>query len=300
VILQQMSRHPDAIYGHFLYPAGAIAVSLGKEMGIPAFPAVGENSLNTIYSVEREKACRELTQATAFIANSNYLAQLISRNLGIVADRIGVFPNGVNRNIFFPRERSSMRQKYGFPLDRLIVAFVGNFEHGKGARRVAEAIHGIDRVAGVFVGSGDEPPKGEEVIFCQRVPHEQVPELLSACDVFVLPTTDEGCCNAILEAMACGLPVVSSMGSFNDDVLNESVSIRIDPLEVPAIRAAIVRLRDDLDLRVEMGHAALAWSQNFNIDLRARRILEFMSQRLNQNEIPERFHGAKDARETIH
>jgi glycosyltransferase involved in cell wall biosynthesis len=103
--------------------------------------------------------------------------------------------------------------------------------------------------------------------------------MLSACDVFVLPTLIEGSCNALVEAMACGLPIVSSTGEFNDDVLDERMSIRIDPLDVAAIRAAIVRLRDDPGLRARMAAEALRRSQLFDVDDRARRMLAFMAER---------------------
>lgn len=280
VLRRHITKAPDALYGHFMYPAGAVAVSLGMEMAIPSFPAAGEISLDTVGPVGNTQARRELSRATAFIANSSHLARLMERDLGLEIDRVGVFPNGVNRRIFFPRDRSAMRRKYGLASDRLLVCFVGNFEPRKGPRRVAEAIRNMDGVAGVFLGDGPEPPVGQNVLLSRRVPHEQVPEILSACDVFALPTTDEGCCNGIVEAMACGLPVISSTGAFNDEILNNEVSIRVDPLDVSAIRAAIVHLRDKPGMRNEMSRAALDWSAGFDIDRRAEQILAFMEQRI--------------------
>jgi teichuronic acid biosynthesis glycosyltransferase TuaC len=281
VLGRYMDMLPDALYGHFLYPAGAVAASLGAELGISSFPAAGEISLDTVDPIGKEQASQELSKATAFIANSGHLARLMVQTLKIGIDHIGVFPNGINRRIFFPRDRADMRRKLGLPPDRFLVGFVGGFESRKGARRVAQAIKDMHGVAGVFVGDGAEPPEGDNILFSRRVPHEQIPEILSACDVFVLPTTDEGCCNAILEAMACGLPVVSSIGAFNDEILNAEVSIRVDPLDISAIRAAIVQLRDDRGLRIAMSRAALDWSAQFDIDLRAQRILEFMEAELH-------------------
>ncbi|MGI6241173.1 MAG: glycosyltransferase [Candidatus Omnitrophota bacterium] len=280
VLCEHMKTLPDAIYGHFMYPAGAVAVRLGAEFGIPAFPAAGEISLDTVFKIGVEKARKELSSATAFIANSSHLAGLMKRTLGIETHRIKVLPNGFNRRIFFPREKAAMRQKYSFPTDRFLVAFVGSFEKRKGPRRVARAIQNITGVSGVFVGGGNEVPQGDNVLFCRRVPHEQVPEILSACDLFVLPTTDEGCCNAIVEAMACGLPVISSTGAFNDEILNPEVSIRINPLDISAIHEAIIYLRDNPETRGTMSRAALAWSMQFDSDQRAQRILQFMTNRI--------------------
>jgi len=287
VLQRHFTKPPDALYGHFMYPAGAVAVSLGKEMSIPSFPAAGEISLDTVDHLGVNVARCELQQATGFIANSSYLARLMRERLEIGSRRIGVFPNGVNRRRFFPRDRSAMRLKYGLPPDRLLVAFVGNFEPRKGALRVVEAVRDVEGVAAIFMGSGDERPAGDNVLFCGRVPHKQIPELLSASDVFVLPTTDEGCCNAIVEAMACGLPIVSSTGAFNDDILDDSFSMRVDPLDVPAIRGSITRLRDDRATRETMGRAALEWSAGFDIDSRASRILEFMEAEIQRAQCTE-------------
>jgi glycosyltransferase involved in cell wall biosynthesis len=150
--------------------------------------------------------------------------------------------------------------------------------------RVGEAIRGLAGVKGIFLGKGPNPPQGDNIIVNQSVPHEQVPEWLSAADVFVLPSTFEGCCNAALEAMSCGLPVISSDGAFNDDILNQDVSFRTDPLDVPAIRQAVIRLRDDADLRVRMGLSALSWSEGFDADARARSILDFMKNKIGRHE----------------
>ena len=282
ILRRHLDKLPDAIYGHFMYPAGAVAVRLGHKLGIPSFPAAGEISLDTVDQIGKISAGRELAGATDFIANSHHLSGLMQKKLGIAADRIGVFPNGINRSIFFPRDKIEMRRKYGLPDSELLTAFIGSFEERKGAGRVAEAIRTVNGVSGVFIGGGEDAPQGGKVLFSRRVPHEQVPEVLSACDLFVLPTTDEGCCNAIIEAMACGLPVVSSTGAFNDDILSPQVSIRTDPLDVAAIRQAISRLRDSADLRARMAAEALRWSENFDIDQRAGRILEFMAARISK------------------
>jgi teichuronic acid biosynthesis glycosyltransferase TuaC len=279
-VFKRRLRKVDALYGHFLYPSGACAARLGRRFAIPAFPAVGEISLDTAACYGRERVQRDFSGAAGIIANSTHLATLLQQELGFDPGRVSVFPNAVNRSLFFPRDRVQARLSFGLPRDLFLVACVGAYETRKGQTRVAAAIDGLEGLGGVFVGAGDEPPRGRNVVFSRPLPHDQVPELLSACDAFVLPTMDEGCCNAIIEAMACGLPVVSSTGAFNDEILNPDVSIRTDALDVAAIRDAIVRLRDDRQLRTRMAREALRWSENFDADHRARRILEFMSQRI--------------------
>jgi len=201
------------------------------------------------------------------------------RELELPAEKIGVFPNGTNLSAFRPMERQAARERLGLPQDRFLVAAAGNFLEKKGIVRVGQAIEGLAGVSGVFAGSGPVPPTASNMALCRRVAHEDMPALLSACDVFVLPTLIEGSCNALVEAMACGLPIISSSGEFNDDVLDERMSIRIDPLDVAAARAAIVRLRDDSALRARMAAEALRRARLFDVDDRARRMLAFMAER---------------------
>lgn len=268
---------PDAVCGQFLYLGGAAAVRVGAALGIPAFPCVGESSFWTVDTFGEAQGRRDLAGATGFIANSAPLGRLLQSRLGVAPGAIGLFPNGVDRTCFHPGDKMAARARYHLPPDRFIVAFVGGFNHRKGAVRTAAALDGLAGTGGVFIGSGDRPPRGPGVLFSRALSHDEIPEMLAAADAFVLPTLAEGCCNALLEAMACGLPVISSTGEFNDAVLDEKMSIRVDPLDVGAIRSAIATLRDNPGLRLAMGRAAVERAKAFDIGDRARNVLAFMN-----------------------
>lgn len=224
-----------------------------------------------------DRAKRHLCGATGLIPNATHLMRKVSVELGIPEQQMTALPNGVDLYVFKPQNRKDSRQQLGLPLDQFIVGSVGSFLYKKGLVRVAQAIEGLEGVVGIFAGSGPEAPVGENVLWSKPVSHDQLPIMLSACDIFVLPTLIEGCCNALIEAMACGLPIISSDSEYTEDLLTDACAIRIDPLDVGAIRNAIITLRDDPERRQRMANAALKHAQGFDINVRARRVVEFMS-----------------------
>ena len=200
------------------------------------------------------------------------------RKLGFVGDvPIITAPNSTDLSLFYKMDKLACRKQLGIPENKFVVGFVGGFIERKGDKRLLEAVNQLDDVYVAFAGRGDDKPSGDRVVFCKAMDHEQVPVLLNAVDVFVLPTLAEGSCNAIVEAMACGLPIISSNLPFNDDVLTNKNSIRINPMSVDEIANAIVRLKDE-NIRVKMGENALCTAQNLSIEKRAERILNFIEQ----------------------
>ena len=289
--LKSMNRKPDAVYGHFMYPAGATAVWAGQRLGRPGFVAVGEGNFWTLRPLGVKRARRDLTPMAGAIAVSGLLRRRLIEELALPPDKVAVFPNGVDLRKFHPRDRSAMRRKHGLPEDRFLVIYVGDFIEPKGVRRVAEAIDGLQGVAGIFVGSGPLAPRIPNLAFCGRVSHEQVPEMLSAADCFVLPSDVEGSSNATLEAMACGLPVVVSARPFNEDICDKDTAWLVEPEDVAAIREAIVALQNNPDLRRRLADAAFSRAARFDIQARAQRILEWMTQKTDphpQTTLPKR------------
>jgi glycosyltransferase involved in cell wall biosynthesis len=279
--LQSLNQTPDVLYGHFLYPNGAAAVWAAQRLGRPAFVAVGEGTFWTLRPVGLRRARRDLKPMTGAIAVSSRLGRGLIEELDLSPESVAVFPNGVDRRKFHQRDRIAMRRKHGLPEDRFLVIYVGNFIEAKGVQRSAAAIEGLPGVAGIFVGSGPARPQISNLAFCGKVPHEIVPELLSAADCFVLPSDAEGSSNATLEAMTCGLPAVVSARPFNEDICDKETACLVEPEDIESIRSAILALKENPSLRRRLSEAALARSARYDIQARAQGILQWMEQRIN-------------------
>ena len=267
---------PDALYAHFWH-MGVIASILDPEK--PLFVACGESKISACerFSNDEIASMKQQLQGVIYVSSKSRDEAI---SLGLQNDTpFLVLPNGVDEAVFHPLDRTKMRDELGWSQDAFVVAFVGAFNDRKGSSRLDGALARLNssgRVCSCFIGSGEAVPTCQNVIFCGRVPNEEIPKYLSASDIFVLPTLNEGCCNAIVEALACGLPVVSSSDEFNDDILDEGNSLRVDPLDIVNIAEAIERLKDDEPLRATLSSGALETARGLRTNARCKRIVEFM------------------------
>lgn len=263
-------------YGHFISPSGITAAWVGKKYNSLSCLAYGENTSYTVDELGEERAQKLLQDISAVVAVSSDNAAFLREHKIVRSEIIKVIPNAVDREVFHPFDRQKARAKHGFPQDAFIVAFVGYFTEIKGSKRLSAALEKLPGVYSIFIGNGEHAPTCSNILFKGNVRHDEIAELLSAADIFVLPTIAEGCCNAIVEALACGLPVVSSNLPFNDDILNDQCAIRINTNNIDAIAEAIARLKDNADLRAQMSIAALEKAETLEIGQRTRRILEWI------------------------
>lgn len=276
-VIKENNIHFDVVYSHFLGVSAECAVHIAEEYNKPCFAAAGESVFSFFDAPDGYRVYNYLNMLNGIIAVSSENKKLLLER-GILSDeRITVLPNGIDESFFFPRNKKESRQKMNFDQDDIIIAFVGALIERKGPYRLEKASSTLP-VKVAYAGSGTQIPKAPNTIMCQPVTPDLMPFFLSSADLFCLPTLNEGCCNAIAEALACGLPVLSSNLPFNDDLLDDSCSIRFDPNSVEEIRKCIEVIMNDESKRRSMSKAAAEKGKSLSLARRAEKIANWIQQ----------------------
>lgn len=194
------------------------------------------------------------------------------RPRGAAGGRTDVIPSGVDTDLFRPRTgaRAEARARLGLDLAHPVVGTVGRLDPRKGTDVLLAAAaqlikKGLPELRVVVVGDGplrDElPALAARLGIAERVhmlgDRSDVPEVLAALDVFVLPSRSEGMSNALLEAMASALPVVATAVGGNPEAVSADTTGVLIPSDDPTMMAdAVLRLVTSPSLAAELGGAA--------------------------------------------
>ncbi len=225
----------------------------------------------TRFNRKRRFICRLLGRVTTLsLTVSAGVKQHLLQHLQLAPDRIRVLYNGIDLNRCRPsRSRQEMRTTLGLPQDVPVLAIVSRLDHwGKGHRELFQAMVQIKAhwpVHCLVIGGGQRQGEmmalvqdlglGSSVTFVGQ--RQDVPDLLGAVDIFVLPSYSEGVSRSLLEAMALGLPVVVSEAGGSPEVVQHAVNGLLVPVKDPeALAQALGRLLANPPWAAQLGQAA--------------------------------------------
>ena len=278
------SSRPDVVWGHYLVPTGTIARRAARAAGVPyALTAHGTDVANA----ERSPRIREATRtavrdACAVFAVSPELGARLEAVAGPLGERLHVVSAGVDLDAFADGDAEVAAAALGWQSDGPRVLFAGNLVAAKNLVRLLEAFAAARTAWGggslALVGGGPEIDELEaraealgiaaSVRFAAGVPPQEVPRWMRACDVACLVSEREGFGLTVVEALACGRPVVVARGVPSAAAVTEGETGALcDPADVADIAAALERA-----VVLRPGGAARAAAEPYGVRREASRV----------------------------
>jgi len=214
--------------------------------------------------------------ADAVVAVSDAAAEQVLKS-GFPPEKVVVVRSSINTKFFEPTDgaREQMREHLGLKSDEFVIAAVGRLVKGKGYDVLLRAIHHLpssDRPTLLLAGDGNERQSLENLSTELGISEQarflgfqnDIRPVLWSADVFVhVPTGfPEGTPNAILEAMAAGLPVIASkVGGIPEVVRDGETGLLVPPNDHKALAEAILTLKRDGELRKKLAERAQVWAK---------------------------------------
>jgi len=212
----------DLIDAHYYYPDGVAAGILSRWIGKPFVVTARGTDLSLIpqFAIPRRLIIRTADQAAGSIGVCSALMESLA-GLGADASKLHVMRNGVDLERFSPIDRVAARERIGVPANNKMLLSVGYLIERKGHNIAIEAMARLPQdYMLVIAGTGPEREKlerlaselgvQERVRFAGQIPNEDLKWWYSAADALVLCSSREGWANVLLEAMACGTPVIAT------------------------------------------------------------------------------------------
>jgi glycosyltransferase involved in cell wall biosynthesis len=232
----------DIIDAHFAYPDGYAATLLGKWLGVPVTITLRGTEMRQVSNPRLAPLLLTAVMRARRVFSVSQSLRQILLDRGIPANHVRVIGNGVDLHRFAAIPQAEARKALDLPPHSRVLITVGGLVERKGYHRVIACLPALRRrhPGLIYLVVGGPSPEGDTTVqlrqlvknldledsvrFLGPLPPSQLSLPLSAADVFVLASSNEGWANVLLEAMACGLPVVATdVGGNSEVVCNDSV-----------------------------------------------------------------------------
>ncbi len=281
--LRRESGDFDLIDAHYFYPDGVAAALLGKALRKPVVITARGTDINLLprYALPRRMIRYAARESRAVIAVSQALKHAILE-LGVSSSRVHVLRNGVDLEAFRPIDRSAARAALGLKGPTLLS--VGNLIETKGHHLVVEALRLLPQHSLLVVGEGPQRRTLEHlaaqhglagrVRLLGGIEHGRLAQIYGAADALVLASVREGWPNVLLEAMACGTPVVASrVGGIPEVVARPEAGLLMADRTPQGVAAAVRELFAALPDRA----ATRRYAENFSWEATTQGQIELFS-----------------------
>lgn len=215
---------PDVVLGYWVYPDGYAALRAARVLDVPCVVGALGSDIHVRSGLNAFMTRRTIAGVDALLTVSEAMRQAAINEYQAVPEKVHTIINGYNTGVFRVRSRSEARAALGISADARVVLYVGRFVEAKGMRELIAAFQQLclrdSRLRLALVGDGvmreellalvRDAGLGERVLMPGGLAPDQVAQWIAASDLLTLPSWSEGYPNVVVEAIACGRPVVAT------------------------------------------------------------------------------------------
>jgi teichuronic acid biosynthesis glycosyltransferase TuaC len=265
---------PDIVFSYFLYPDGYAALKIGKALSVPVVAmGVGSDVHNIGDRFSAMHTRTVLREANYLVAISGDLRKRMVA-MGAPPEKTRAILSGCDISVFHPSARLEARRKLDIDPAAEAVVYIGRMDVKKGLRELvaaAASLHPARPNLHVYlVGEGSDRPVIESAIqasnaasYIHALPQcnfGDVAVWMAAADLVTLPSYMEGCPNVVLEALACGRPVVATSVGGIPEILSEQCGCLVPPRDSGALAQALASVLDRTwDAQVISAQGGRSW-----------------------------------------
>lgn len=295
-LINKMNLNFDLIHAHFTWPSGVIATRLKKRLKTPLVITehISSGKLKTTIFKKDSLYIKTFSESNAIIRVNNKDISLF-REIDIPLNKVFSVPNGYDSNKFSVLNMEDCRIKLELPTDKKIILNVGNlYGEVKGHKYLIEAMNEVIKhrkdVLCIIVGSGILHHKlknqieslglNDYVKLAGGKPHYEIPIWMNACDMFVLPSLNEGNPTVMFECLGCGKPFVGTkVGGIPEIIVSDDYGLLCDSAK-PKELAENILLALDKNWNSDL---ITKYSAQFSWDKISEQILQIYSQVMAKN-----------------
>ena len=265
---------PDLIFSCFLYPAGYAALRIGKVLAVPVVAMSIGSDINRIGDPISYLHTRTVLREVDFLATVSGDLRLKGIAMGAPEEKIRAVVNGCDLAVFHVRDRLEARRKLGIDPDSQVVLYIGRMDVKKGLRELVEAAATLHQERAnlhvYMIGEGPDRPlilsdlqANNAAGYIHALPgcaFDEVSVWMAATDLVTLPSYMEGCPNVVLEALACGRPVMASNVGGIPEILSDECGRLVPPRDSGALAHALASVLDRTwDAQAISAHGSRSW-----------------------------------------
>ncbi len=266
---------PDLIFGCFLYPESFAALKIGRALSVPVVVKSIGSDINRVGDPISAIHTRTVLRGADFVFTVSDDLRKKAVAIGASPTKVRTIHNGCDRNVFQMMDRFAARQKLRIDSAAEAVVYIGRMDLRKGLRELVEAAAALrpqrPNLHVYMVGEGpdrsligsviDKSNAAGYVDALPGCPFDEVAVWMAAADVVTLPSYMEGCPNVILEALACGRPIVATNVGGIHEIMSDECGQLVPPRDSLALAQGLTSV---LDQTWDADALSSKWSRSWN------------------------------------